>query len=302
MSSFPSGVPQLASVADTLPYYAPHSFRIQKKEYDAFGVTDVGRVRERNEDQFVIAELSRHAGVEQSSLAGQAGQRLCPASEAQVFAVADGMGGHEDGQEASALVLQVMLEHVAHHVPWPGSLGGPMDEIVLDVLSRGLETCQERLKALASSHGTARRKPGSTLTLTYLVWPTLYLLHVGDSRCYLHRDAKLVRLTSDHTMAQLLMDPQSAGKQKAETPLANVLLQAVGAGEERIEPELTKLLLRDGDTLLLCSDGLTAEMDDDALSHELSAVMSAKECSQRLVEAANRAGGRDNVTALVVRL
>jgi protein phosphatase len=295
-----NGVPQLANVAETLPYFSPQQSRVDWIEVDAFGSTDAG-LRRRNEDQFVIAKLSRQTELECSSLPVDTCFRMWSGTEGRIFAVADGMGGHHGGDVASTLVLQAMLEHVIHNVSWPGEDRAATDSIILEELAGGLGICKARLRQLAQSWGNRRRKPGSTLTLGYMVWPTLYLLHVGDSRAYLHHSSQLRCLTSDHTVAEMLR--KKHGGQGVEPPenLKNVLAQAVSASDNIIVPELHAVPLCPGDSLLLCSDGLTNEVSEDVIARELGEPTPARVCSERLIEAALGAGGRDNVTALTVR-
>jgi PPM family protein phosphatase len=298
-----SCVPRVIGLADTLPCFVPQPSRGKRNIVDAYGCTRVGRVRERNEDQFLIAKLSRHTELECTSLPADMSLRMWAGTEGRLIAVADGMGGHDSGDVASTVVLQTMVEHIVHNVPWPGSIESSVDQVVLKELARGLTTCQERLERLAAkNHCDERRKPGTTLTLAYVVWPSLYLLHVGDSRCYLYRRPELIRLTNDHTLAQMLIDRDGLDRDVTmSSPLAHVLLQAVSGTDQHLEPEYEMLQLCPGDVILLCSDGLTTELDDEKIAAMLSSCTSARECSQRLVDAANQVGGRDNITAVVAR-
>jgi protein phosphatase len=143
---------------------------------------------------------------------------------------------------------------------------------------------------------------GTTLTFAYVLWPLLYLVHVGDSRGYLLRDGELLQLTHDHTLAQRLVDrgavePERSGK----IPGGETLWNAVGAGPEKAEPQVHQHRLREGDVLLLCTDGLTRAMGDPEIHEILQGSQSSRETCQRLVKASNLAGGPDNVTVVVAR-
>ena len=163
-------------------------------------------------------------------------------------------------------------------------------------------------RAALALRQVARNRPdlsqlGTTLTAGLVIWPRLWIAHVGDSRAYLQRRDRLVRLTRDHTMGERLREE---GVLKPGDPggrWESILWNALGGGA-REEPhvEECEIELADGDSLLLCSDGLTRHLDDDELAQRVSERRTARELCEKLVAAANEAGGADNITAVVARL
>jgi protein phosphatase len=144
---------------------------------------------------------------------------------------------------------------------------------------------------------------GTTLTLAYVVGSMLYIAHVGDSRLYVLRDGRLRQVTRDHTLvaemvAKGVIDEATA----AHHNLRNVITNTVGGNDRGVQVELRRVELHPGDVLLLCSDGLTEMVDDDDIAKLLQDHPEPEAATQALVEAANEAGGRDNVTAVVARV
>jgi serine/threonine protein phosphatase PrpC len=144
---------------------------------------------------------------------------------------------------------------------------------------------------------------GGVLTMACATWPWAYVIHVGNGHCYLQRDAALEQITTDHTLAQQLVDsgvlPAHEG---ATSRLSTVLWNAIGWGLDDLRPEVYKARLHVGDTLLLCTDGLPKHVPDAAIGALLEAREPARETCRKLVEAANSAGGTDNITVIVARL
>ncbi len=164
-----------------------------------------------------------------------------------------------------------------------------------------MEACQRSLEA-ATAARPERRGMGTTLTMAYILWPQLYVVHVGDSRGYLFRPPKLEQITRDQTMAQQLVDRGVLAPEEApRSRWSHVLWSCLGGGSGHLTPEVYKATLAVGDTLLLCSDGLTARLHDEQLLAPLREGGSAAETCRRLIAAANEAGGSDNITAVVAR-
>ena len=140
---------------------------------------------------------------------------------------------------------------------------------------------------------------GTTVTMAYVVWPRAYIVHAGDSRCYLFRGNHLVQLTTDHTIAQQLVD---SGQIEPENPnlkrWRHILWNCVG-GDQQVQPEAVRCSLQPGDQLLLCSDGLTGMLKDSDIQQILASSETNKDKANQLIEAANLAGGKDNITAIV---
>jgi protein phosphatase len=139
---------------------------------------------------------------------------------------------------------------------------------------------------------------GTTLTMAFIAWPVLYVAHVGDSRCYLFRSGTLSRLTTDHTVAQQMLD-EGIRTADPESQWHHVLWNSLGGSEQIPKPEIAKLELAPGDTVLLCSDGLTKHIGDDEIAATLGAHQTSAALCARLIERANAEGGTDNVTVVI---
>jgi protein phosphatase len=268
---------------------------------DCDGLSERGQVRTVNDDQFVIAELRKSMVVHRSSgVLGEPSPRFGD-SLGHLLLVAD-TGGESADARVSALAVQTIADYLLNIVPWFYRLGGPQEDDFLQELVSALEHCHERVQAVADA---ARRSSevGAVLTMAYVTWPELYVIHVGNCRCYLQRGPALEQITTDHTLAQQLVDsgvlPAHEG---ATSRLSRVLWNAIGGGLEDLRPEVYKARLHAGDTLLLCTDGLPKHVPDPNIRALLQARKPARETCRQLVEAANRAGGTDNITVIVARL
>ncbi len=266
---------------------------------DVFGLTDVGRVRDVNEDQFLIASLSKAMQVHHTSLAVEEQTRLIGPYEGRLLVVADGMGGHAAGERASRIAVDRLTAYVLNTLPWFYRLQHDADEHLLDDLKGGLEAAQRAILA-ESERVPARRGMGTTLTVAYLVWPRMYVIHVGDSRLYVLRRGRLRRITQDHTVAQKMAD-QGVLDDPETSRWSHVLWNVVGGGSEALSPEVHRVDLVPGDTVLLCSDGLTRHVADEDVAAMLGLDEPSESICHRLVDAANAGGGRDNVTVIVAR-
>lgn len=263
---------------------------------EVFGITDRGRVREDNQDQFLVADLERAMHLSSSTPALE-DVRMIGTPQGWLLIVADGMGGYRGGEVASAITVEGMARYALEAMPWPV----PSDEI--DVLERGLEEalqdCHDKVRQAAVERGLDARM-GTTLTLAFVDWPELIVLHVGDSRCYLLRHGVLSQLTRDQTLAQQLYEEKTlTAEEAARSRFRHVLVNSVGGNLSELTVEKHRVELRSGDRLLLCSDGLTGQLDNDEISRRLSRDDPMDAIARGLVQAANEAGGTDNITALV---
>ncbi|MEM9589141.1 MAG: protein phosphatase 2C domain-containing protein, partial [Planctomycetota bacterium] len=225
---------------------------------NTFGLTDVGRRREVNQDQFLIAQLNKSMLVTSTSLPLDEKARLFGRTYGQVLFVADGMGGHAAGEEASSLAINHLVTQLLNRVHWFFQDDRDDDELFVDGL-RGLLRSAHRRILNASDHNSALRGMGTTMTMAYVVWPKLWVVHAGDSRCYLVRNGKADQLTTDHTLARRLveqggMPPEEEAKSRWSNVLWNVLGGSGEGGELLAEVQRGDLL--PGDTIVLCSDGL----------------------------------------------
>lgn len=276
---------------------------------DCHGGTHVGRRRETNEDQFLIADLNKSMQVLQSSVGMGHQTRLFGNSQGKLLLVADGLGGHQAGERASTLAVDSVVEYVLNSMHWFLKLDGNSDEDFHSDLKAALMHCQEKLTREANAM-PQRRRMGTTLTMVYLVWPRMHLVHVGDSRCLLHRDGQLTQITRDHTMQQLYRDALEAGFNGLSATDADrvadsrhVLWNALSADQDKtgVTIDVESRDLQVGDTLLLCTDGLYNLVPHDRVRAYLSQDQDARRMCEQLIEEANEAGGTDNITAIVAR-
>ena len=269
---------------------------------DIFGQTDRGRVRPHNEDSFLVAELRRSLVIQSTSLNLPADHSSLGDVLGFMLLVADGMGGHAAGENASRAVAETMFEYTRGTIPCFYRLPVLHPEDLRKELVCALEKCGERLRSDVEVY-PERKGMGTTLTLAYLIWPELYVMHVGDSRCYLLRDGELTQITKDHTYAQQFIDEGLMSAEQARgSTWDNTLWNVVGSGEQHPTAELHRLTLESGDRLLLCSDGLTKHVPQAAIKERLLSHNSAAECCAELIRHANQGGGTDNITAVVARI
>ncbi|MBX7082462.1 MAG: protein phosphatase 2C domain-containing protein [Nannocystaceae bacterium] len=269
---------------------------------EVFGATDPGRVRKSNQDQFLVAALERSLLIEGSSLPAEAGTRLVDTPQGRIMVVADGIGGHGGGEVASAVTIDAMAHYCFEAMPWVQRRSECSREELAKGLQDAVRTAQARVRRVAERKALDRNL-GTTLTMAYVAWPELLLVHVGDSRAYLMRDDELHHLTVDHTLAQQMVDGKlMTPAQAAKSNLSHVLVNAVGGKSDELEVELRHLTLQLDDQLLLCTDGLYDMVDDARLAAALRRTDQPVEAVVlALLEAANAAGGRDNVTAVLAR-
>jgi protein phosphatase len=235
------------------------------------GLSDRGLVREENEDSWWVAP------------------------EEDLFLVSDGMGGHAGGAVASKIVVEVLPELLRKRLAGVGDLETPearkQVEGAIAELSRQI---REQTRDAPDLRGM-----GATVVLAMLRDTRALVAHLGDSRAYLLREGRLRQLTRDHTVVQLLLD---AGEiepgEAAHHPARGQLTRCVGMEGEPL-PDLMLLDLEPGDRLLFCTDGLTGMLGDGKIADLLGRVSESDEACRSLVEAANQAGGQDNVTVVV---
>jgi PPM family protein phosphatase len=264
---------------------------------DVAGRTDVGCVREHNEDTFLVADLGRWLEVHDTSLSVPDASRRIAGPKGTLLLVADGMGGHGGGDVASAVAVDMVAQFALYAMPWVTQPAEEEEKVLLERLGDAMTQCQQRLEQVALRKRLHELKPGTTLTIAYALWPKLYVAHAGDSRLYLFRDDELVQITTDHTVGQALRE--SGAIPHGPSRFDHILVNVVGGGGERVKAEAHSLRLSRGDRVLLCSDGLTGHVPDRRIADELRAATSSAAACERLVECAKADGGTDNITVLV---
>lgn len=268
---------------------------------DCYGLTDIGCKRSSNQDHFLIADLTKSMKLHQTSLTLGNDSRLCGGSQGTLFLVADGMGGHAGGERASQLTAESIASYMLNTMPWFYRLDKEHECDYREELEQALARCQRQLK-LAADAEPDYRDMGTTLTIAFLIWPRLFVVHAGDSRCYLFRKSDLRQVTTDHTVAQQIVDGGGGTAEEFEnTVWANTLWNFVAGNGHSLEPEVHKAKLQMGDTLLLCTDGLTKHVAHDFLIEVLASELSASEVCHTLLEEAKSQGGSDNITVIAGR-
>jgi PPM family protein phosphatase len=265
----------------------------------SFALSEKGPVRESNEDQFLVARLTKAVRIEQSSLPQS--MTKWGHDEGHIFLVADGMGGAAAGEKASAIAVESIEEFLANKLKWFFQLKGPEHEQVLFEFQEALREADARVFEESAEHPEWDGM-GTTLTLAYSLRSQLFVAHAGDSRCYLLRDTRLEQLTQDHTLAEVL-----AGRdiiphdEKARHRFSHVVTNAIGGHKPGVRTEIHKHNLQAGDVVLLTTDGLTRHVTDEQIAAILESEHSPQAACEQLVSKALDAGGFDNVTVIVAR-
>src|SRR5580700_5044050 len=210
-------------------------------------------------------------------------------ARAPVFVVADGMGGAQAGEVASRIAVEAFEQGL------PDS-GSPEERLAARVREANAQI-YERSRA-----DRGRAGMGTTLTAAYVDDTHVAIAHVGDSRAYLFRDGTLKRLTQDHSLVdEIVRRGKLTEEQAAEHPQRSIITRALGP-EPTVEVDTWTYPVREGDVLLLCSDGLTSMISEDRVKEVLATAPALDAAAQALIDEANAAGGRDNITVVLFRI
>lgn len=250
---------------------AREEFGLGKLKYEAAAKTDCGRKRTANEDAFGFS-------LEQG-----------------IFLVCDGMGGAAAGEIASRMAVEEVMQWIKNHNPDSLSLEA-VDGFLREAINRANHAIYEKSIRSSSLHGM-----GTTLVGIFVKDDHAWILNIGDSRCYRLRGDGMELCTHDHSLVEEQvrlgrMTPHEA----ARSPMRNVITRAVGTRED-VAADIVEVDLMPGDLFLLCSDGLTKELRDLQIERALIEAGSPESICERLVDSANWAGGRDNITCLVLK-
>lgn len=254
MNTIQSDTPTLRSAN------APQAPRVSRADSFFGSRTEIGHVREHNEDSLVVMP--------------------------PLFAVADGMGGHEAGEVASEIAISTLAELAPDHAD--------ASALAQAVMAANLNVIK------APREGIGREGMGTTLTAAILEKERLLIAQVGDSRAYLLHQGSLQQLTRDHSlMADMIEAGQLTEEEARVHPNRSVITRAIGS-DPHMQPDIYELNVETGDRILLCSDGICTMLEDPDIEHIMARTQSPQECADNLVEAALDAGGYDNATAVVV--
>jgi serine/threonine protein phosphatase PrpC len=243
--------------------------------------SDPGRIRDHNEDASLAWQLA----------IAQQGQPPLPLG---LFIVADGMGGHTRGEQASAVAVQSAADHVIRKVCLPllgsdedASVRTPIHEVLTDSVRIAHQAVTRRVP-----------KAGTTMTMALLLADGTYIAHVGDSRAYLGERGSLRLLTQDHSVAARLLEMGQATPEEV-APQRNILYKAIGQGVQ-VEPDIVYHDLNWGQYLLICCDGLWGKVPDEEIAATVEAATTPDAACQELVSLANSNGGEDNISVILV--
>ncbi len=294
--------PELAAApGESTGPHIPREYRRPPRVAVSFGgLTHPGRVRDRNEDHFLIARLAKSMEITATSLP-QDGQAPFSEEEGYLIVVADGMGGAAAGERASALAVESIESFVQNTLKWFLHLGSREERVLYDELRESLQRADRTLFERTNSN-PALQGMGTTLTMAYSVADDLYIVHAGDSRAYLFRDGELGQITSDHTVVQALVDAGMISAEEARHHhRRHVVTNVLGGPREGVYAEIHKIRVRDGDVLLFCTDGLNEPVPDDRIAAVLANQGDPQEAVKSLLQLALDGGGPDNVTIVVAR-
>ncbi len=233
------------------------------------GITDTGMARQRNEDS--LAHLAT--------------------GDCALFVVADGMGGHDAGERASSLAVETVVRTVTAGCRW--------NEDPLSLVERSVSEANHAVRQEARQSGS---NMGTTLAVGLVSGRTAYIANVGDSRVYWQKDGLLRQITEDHSLVARLVAAGKLTTDEARTDQRSHLLYRSVGSEDQLPIDTFSLPLEQGGTLLLCSDGLWGEVDDADLARTLAEEDRTEAICARLVQQANSNGGRDNITAIAVKV
>ena len=257
-----------------------------------------GTKRERNEDHFLVVELGRH----QHTLATSLSDSDLPGDfeeNAYAMLVADGLGEGGAGSVASRVALSTMAHLALHHGKWNVRI----DPITASQVFERAEWYYSQIDAAV--HARASANPAlkgmtAAMTMAYSAGDDLFVAHVGHSRAYVFRDGRLELLTRDHTIERHMTDSsRPVSVERRAQDLKHILTDAIGAPGAHPLVEVERFQLMDGDTLLLCTNGLTDMVPDDRLAEVLASRRDPGDQCDTLIDLANRAGGGDNLTVVL---
>ena len=250
--------------------------------FDTAALSDMGRVRSNNEDRVFAVERTRRNALGAESVG--------------IYMVADGMGGHQAGEVASGMALRIISKTLLE------SLEQQYKSLLpVSLVKRAIEKANKEIIHLAGCKKELYSM-GTTVTLGFRLDNTLCLGHVGDSRAYLIRKAGIEQLTEDHSLvARLLKARVITSEEATRHPERGIIFRCLGASDN-IVIDTTTRKLSDGDSLVFCSDGLTAHVREDEISKCVRESRCANEACEKLVELANSRGGQDNTSVIVVNM
>jgi protein phosphatase len=267
---------------------------------DLAAVSDRGLVRENNQDHFLVVRVTR--SMERLLTNLRADHVPVRADEVGYgFVVADGMGGPAGGEVASQMAISTLVNLALNEPDWVFGISPKDTRRRVQRMAERWERVQDALRERGDRE-PALGQMGTTMIAAVSLGKRLVIGHVGNSRLYLLREGQLHQLTRDHTLGQTMVDLGELRPDEAAThPRRQMLMRSFSAASDTHQGDFHQTTLADGDQLLLCTDGLTDMVDNEAIGSLLSGAASANEACQVLLAAAIKNGGKDNVTIAVAR-
>lgn len=276
----------------------PRQQRPVTADVDVFGMTDRGHSRDVNADHYFIGSFHRSLRIHGTSISAQMGPRETE-SRGFILLVADGVGSRHRAAEGSAQALEVVSQHLLHASEICSNMALFDEQEAVGELTEAIRRAHETLREDAEREHLPPN--ATTLTMYAAFWPRAFVVHVGDSRMYRLRGSDFQRLTTDQTMAQMMVEAGAMTPAAAEdSRLKHVLWSAVGAQEAVPEVVVTDTDLRD--RTLLCTDGLTKHVTDDEIREHLERDLSSEGLCRALMALALERGGTDNITLVAGRV
>lgn len=274
-----------------------HKPRPELDAIDVFGMTNVGKVRTTNADQFLIASFHRAIHIHNTSITDDLGPTETQ-NRGFVMVVADGVGGLPTAREGSAEAVKVMIQHLLHASELTSTLALLDEQDAVEQLRDAVMEAHQKLVRKGEAEG---RKPATTLTMFAGFWPRVFIVNAGDSRYYRLRSGRLERFTVDQTMAEVMVETGALTREKAESSrLKHVLWSAVG--NEEIRPEVRALDIVRTDRHLLCTDGLTKHVSDEEIKEWMARDITSEQTVRGLIDLVLERGATDNVTVVMMRI
>jgi len=235
-----------------------------------FSITDIGRKRKLNQDFVYTSEIP-------------------VGNLPNIFIVADGMGGHNAGDYASKVTVETMMKEIESSFEKNPTL----------ILRKAIEAANEVIRRKAGEEA-AFEGMGTTVVAATCVGKYLQVANVGDSRLYIINQKEIKQITRDHSLVEEMVRMGGIGREEARNhPDKNIITRAIGA-LDTVEPDFFTEELKEGDIILMCSDGLTNMLEDEEIRMILSGARDIVEKAQELVQAANENGGRDNISVILI--
>ena len=267
-------------------------------ELDLFGITHIGLVRKENQDHFMLCTVHPQVVVHGTSLPEADKLPLRGERLATYMLVADGVGGGTGGGDASRLALETITEYVASSLRSYHAAGAASDREFYEAMTAAALEAHQAVRERAQKDPD--HKMATTLTLAVAVFPWMYVIQVGDSRCYRYWDGELTQMTRDQTIAQALVDQGIMPAERMDaSPFSHVLSSAIGG--DTASPVVSRIDIPRGCVILLATDGLTKHVSAEEIKAQVETMTSSEQLCRSLLQLVLDRGATDNVTLISAR-